>query len=122
MAGVANSKPKRGTLWAELWTRTMDRCAGYDTPAPKPEDDDVDDWDEEPEDPATNAKREQKGHSPLPCMPMTALYAHTAAFGLDVRRWSVGLDSGCVRHLLSPFVGCQSPEKLLIKCGMAGVW
>lgn len=67
------------------------------------------------------AKKKKKGRGPLPCMPMTALYGHTAAFGLDVRRWSVGLDSGCVRHL-SPRFGRRTSQQMLMRCGAAGLW
>ena len=34
---------------------------------------------------------------PLPCFPSTVLYGHAAARGLDIKRWSIGLDTGCVR-------------------------
>jgi len=34
---------------------------------------------------------------PLPCYPSSVLYGHAATRGLDVKRWTVGLDSGCVR-------------------------
>lgn len=36
----------------------------------------------------------------LPCYPVTVIYGHAASRGLDVKRWSIGLDSGCVRHNL----------------------
>ncbi len=32
----------------------------------------------------------------LPCYPSTTIYGHAAGRGLDVKRWSIGLDSGCV--------------------------
>ena len=51
----------------------MDRCVGYGS-------DLVDD--------AT-----AKG---LPCMPASIVYGHSAARGLDINRWSFGLDTGCV--------------------------
>jgi hypothetical protein len=53
----------------------MSRCAGYDT---------------------SYAEMSKKEDGPLPCLPSTILYGHTASRGLDVRRWSVGLDTGCV--------------------------
>ena len=36
------------------------------------------------------------GADPLPCYPSTVVYGHAASRDLDVRRWSVGLDSGCL--------------------------
>ena len=30
------------------------------------------------------------------------VYGHTASRGLDIHRWTVGLDTGCVRCTLSP--------------------
>lgn len=32
----------------------------------------------------------------LPCYPATVVYGHSASRGLSPKRWSVGLDSGCV--------------------------
>ena len=32
----------------------------------------------------------------LPCMPVSIVYGHAAARGLDINRWSFGLDTGCV--------------------------
>jgi len=32
----------------------------------------------------------------LPCNPASVIYGHAAGRGLDVKRWSFGLDSGCV--------------------------
>lgn len=63
---------KKGTPWAKGYNEMMDRCVGYGT------DSDLD---------ATT-----KG---LPCMPATVVYGHAAARGLDINRWSFGLDSGC---------------------------
>ncbi len=31
----------------------------------------------------------------LPCYPSSVIYGHTAARGLDINRWTIGLDSGC---------------------------
>ena len=32
----------------------------------------------------------------LPCHPSTVVYGHAASRGLDVHRWTMGLDTGCV--------------------------
>lgn len=76
MRGVRHGKVtpsnKKGTPWSKLWNDQMSRCAGFD------EDDDV-----------TDKKA-------LPCEPSTVVYGHAAARGLDVKRWSFGLDTGCM--------------------------
>ena len=35
----------------------------------------------------------------LPCMPANVVYGHAAARGLDINRWSFGLDTGCVSRV-----------------------
>lgn len=37
-----------------------------------------------------------KKQKALPCHPSTVVYGHAASRGLDIKRWTVGLDSGCV--------------------------
>ncbi|KAI0041916.1 Metallo-dependent phosphatase [Auriscalpium vulgare] len=68
---TVSRKTKKGKAWAKTWNDVMPRCAGYDKP-------------------------KKKGKS-LPCYPSTVVYGHAAARGLDVHRWTIGLDSGCVR-------------------------
>jgi len=68
---------KKGRPWSPDWNRMMERCSGYDNfNAPER---------------STDALA-----SSLPCLPSTIIYGHAAARGLDVKRWSFGLDSGCV--------------------------
>lgn len=55
----------------------MDRCVGY----------------------KANLDTMAKG---LPCMPSTVVYGHTASRGLDVNRWTFGLDTGCVSSIRVP--------------------
>lgn len=45
----------------------------------------------------------------LPCYPSTVVYGHAAARGLDIKRWSKGLDSGCV----SPAYGISAGVKMI---------
>ncbi|THH15689.1 hypothetical protein EW146_g4815 [Bondarzewia mesenterica] len=61
-----------GTPWAEIWNGMVSRCGGY-----------------------KNVSSQQKPII-LPCHPATVIYGHTASRGLDVNRWTIGLDSGCV--------------------------
>ncbi|EPQ52838.1 Metallo-dependent phosphatase, partial [Gloeophyllum trabeum ATCC 11539] len=71
-SGKITRKSKKGTPWTKLWNKTVKKCAGFDVTA-----------------------RKGKKRDELPCMPSTVVYGHTASRGLDVHRWSVGLDSGC---------------------------
>lgn len=99
----------------------MRRCGGFDVEAAEDGewDDELDDidFDEDDledelegvedldDDDGAEALRKKKKRK-LPCMPITTVYAHTAAYGLDMRRWSVGLDSGCVRHRFRAGISC----------------
>ncbi|KAG1743439.1 Metallo-dependent phosphatase-like protein [Suillus lakei] len=82
-----NGKPTRsrdkGTPFSDLWNEIMNKCSGFH---------------------ASNARfdfitrltgyqESQLAH--LPCYPSTVVYGHAAGRGLDVKRWSVGLDTGC---------------------------
>jgi len=68
---TVSRKTKKGTAWAELWNGAMSRCAGFEQAA-------------------------LRGKDSLPCHPSTVVYGHAASRGLDVHRWTVGLDTGCV--------------------------
>lgn len=68
------NRKKNGTPWAKLYKKDMKHCAGFDS--------------------------KKKGS--LPCHPSTVVYGHAASRGLDINRWTIGLDSGCVRiHIFS---------------------
>lgn len=63
---------KTGKPWADIWNEVMPQCKGFgDTAA-------------------------QSQNSKLRCHPSTIIYGHAASRGLDVNRWTIGLDSGCV--------------------------
>ena len=66
--GKVVEKPKKGTPWTEMWNDVMSDCSGLSEGTP----------------------------SSLHCFPSTVLYGHAAARDLDVKRWSIGLDTGCV--------------------------
>lgn len=68
----------------------MDLCDGYD-----------DFWDDQL---AVQDDRDDEVDK-LPCYASTVIYGHAATRGLDIKKWSKGLDSGCVRlSILSPAV------------------
>ena len=85
--GEVTKKNKVGRPWSDLWNLEMKRCVGYN---------------EELEHGAVDGVGEEisggkKGsEKALPCYPSTVIYGHAAARGLDLKRWSIGLDSGCV--------------------------
>jgi hypothetical protein len=75
-------KGKKGTYWTKIWQDQMDKCAGFDK-----DDDGL----------ALNRDFEEATkHQRLPCYPISTIYGHTASKGLDIHRWTFGLDSGCV--------------------------
>lgn len=105
---------KEGSPWASLWNTIVSRCGGFDSSLDLSDDlrlrqgddgDDIDEeddlFDEEDDDDDEGALKKK----PLPCYPSTVIYGHAASRGLDIERWSKGLDSGCVRIslFLPPF-------------------
>ncbi|KAJ7158725.1 Metallo-dependent phosphatase [Mycena filopes] len=74
------TRAKDGEPWAERWNAEMEMCAGFEFDRRK-----------------HRAQRSSK-EAELPCYPATVVYGHAASRGLDVKRWSVGLDSACVTN------------------------
>ncbi|KAF7374861.1 Phosphoric monoester hydrolase [Mycena sanguinolenta] len=68
------TRTKDGEPWADIWNRDMSSCAGF----------------------SQYMHLTKHDKMVLPCYPATAIYGHAASRGLDVKRWSVGLDTGCV--------------------------
>ncbi|KAJ7104108.1 calcineurin-like phosphoesterase [Mycena belliarum] len=64
-----------GEPWADIWNRDISSCQGFDQ----------------------QLRLTEHSKNALPCYPATVIYGHAAARGLDVKRWSVGLDSACVK-------------------------
>lgn len=105
--GTVSKKKKDGVPWSRLWNIMMSSCDGFEiglesnmTDVRQSHDDeegkndhDKDPMDsEEDEDLPPNLKPKVR----LPCHPLTTVYGHAAARGLDIKRWSIGLDTGCV--------------------------
>lgn len=80
------TRTKAGTFWTAFWNRDMKDCHGFHR---------------------TRGEPRSMKHK-LYCMPATVVYGHTAARGLDRKRWSVGLDSGCVSTTFTFFFGSYS--------------
>lgn len=64
---------KKGTPWSDLWNDIMNSCSGLS-----------------PTEPLTILSKH------LNCFPSMVIYGHAAARDLDVKRWSIGVDTGCV--------------------------
>ncbi|KAG8905655.1 hypothetical protein FRB99_008496 [Tulasnella sp. 403] len=79
--------------WSDLWNSVVKRCKGFDV--------DEDDTpasgnivDQAPEqDRILHQFKRRRG---LPCYPITVVYSHASSRGLDLKKWSKGLDTGCV--------------------------
>ncbi|KAF9485202.1 Metallo-dependent phosphatase [Pholiota conissans] len=74
-----------GRPWSKIWKQNMLSCVGYQKTR------DVNDTAD------NNHVSTSKKKIELPCYPSTTIYGHAASRGLDVKRWSIGLDSGCVK-------------------------
>ncbi|KAI0635842.1 hypothetical protein C8Q77DRAFT_1216384 [Trametes polyzona] len=102
----------KGKHWAKIWNGQMRRCGGFEDALPDTSDAaeaEDDEWDEEGEGEGRRLTRfhvagarskdeDRAGDdgASLPCYPSTVVYGHAASRDLDVRRWTVGLDTGCL--------------------------
>lgn len=85
------NKPDRlnsGEPWSKIWTRDSSHCVGFPNGT-------IATGTESNHNLSGVMAREKQKHT-LPCNPATVLYGHAAARGLAVRRWTIGLDAGCV--------------------------
>ncbi|KAH7106361.1 Metallo-dependent phosphatase [Auriculariales sp. MPI-PUGE-AT-0066] len=81
--GTVSRRSKAGEPWPVMWNAVMDMCDGFDS--------------------FTDMGNRQNGQLilnqkpkiKLPCHPVTVVYGHSAAHGLDINRWSKGIDTGC---------------------------
>ncbi|KAH8100759.1 hypothetical protein BXZ70DRAFT_126159 [Cristinia sonorae] len=86
----------KGTPWSKLWNRQMRQCSGLRAAATEDE--------------------EEAEERSFPCEPSTVVYGHAASRGLDIKRYSMGLDSGCLYGQdLSALVISRSSRKHLDK-------
>lgn len=107
-----------GTPWSKVWNEEMRRCASGSEGveelglSPETEEDielieEVDgrdsDQEHEPEGTETDSKSkrsQERAHAPNSpstntCSPTTIIYGHAAARGLDIKKYSKGLDTAC---------------------------
>lgn len=82
-----NGKPtrsnKKGIPYSDLWNKIMNKCSGSHASNTWPSSATR----------LTGYQESQLAH--LPCYASTVVYGHAANRGLDVKRWSIGLDTGC---------------------------
>ena len=103
------SRGKQGRRWSEIWNEVMELCKGFELTvdegdAEKGEakgwiESGLVDWgtsDKEGGMVDDGVESLKKKGVKLPCVPTTVLYGHAAGWGLDLKPWSKGLDTGCV--------------------------
>lgn len=91
------TRKKNGQPWSSLWNRDMSLCDGFDGFE-------------------QNIHPSQRRKDTLPCHPSTVVYGHSAARGLDVKRWTIGLDTGCIKkRRLTALVLGSSPHRLPVR-------
>ncbi|KAF8604137.1 Metallo-dependent phosphatase [Ceratobasidium sp. AG-I] len=92
------SRYKDGAPWTELWHKVIKLCDGFDSNLQLATDNITSELA-----PKQNWKEwideDFKGIQSLPCKDVTVVYGHAASRGLDIKRWSKGLDTGCVYNL-----------------------
>ncbi|KAG8864938.1 hypothetical protein FRB96_003525 [Tulasnella sp. 330] len=97
--GKVSRKTDVGVPWAEMWNEVQNLCGGFNA---RRSSDNRAGGGEMPEEESEDLRKKK-----LPCHPTTVVYGHAASRGLDIRRWSQGLDTGCVkgRRLTAMLVG-----------------
>ncbi|PPQ67509.1 hypothetical protein CVT25_006050 [Psilocybe cyanescens] len=93
--GKISKKPSGGMPWSTMWKQHMESCNGYKRELSARQDtDDVDDVADDPTPNDADSLGIKKYN--LLCYPSTTVYGHAAGRRLDMKRWSFGLDSGCI--------------------------
>ncbi len=88
--GTVTRRSNKGTPWAKVWNNQMKRCAGFTgADVTTTNASSIDHF-------ASGEDEDTKKEKELPCYPSTVVYGHAAARDLDVRRWTLGLDTGCL--------------------------
>lgn len=93
----------KGTPWSRVWNEQMELCKGFDV------DDDSANSTHARMHPRAGLKGELTDIA-LPCEPATVVYGHAATRSLDVKRWSMGVDTGCVYGRRLTSLVLQRPE------------
>ncbi|KAG2149075.1 Metallo-dependent phosphatase-like protein [Suillus bovinus] len=83
--GKPTRSSKKGTPFSDLWNEIMNKCSGFHDSNTKLGSNTH----------LSGYQESQLADHDLPCYPSTVVYGHAAGRGLDVKRWSIGLDTGC---------------------------
>ena len=102
--GAVSRNAHEGTPWPDLWDKVMTHCRGYH---------------HETTEHLKSEREDEMGSASLhlSCLPMNVVFGHTASRGLDVKRWTFGLDAGCVS--LGRLIYCKNDQlisDILIHC------
>lgn len=100
-SGKPTRNGEKGTPWSEIWGKMMRRCEGFGLEGEEEEENlelaPSETEEEEDDVMGTEAVKKRKGNDyELKCYPSTVVYGHAATRGLDIKRWSFGLDTGCL--------------------------
>ncbi|CAL1700270.1 unnamed protein product [Somion occarium] len=111
-SGKISRDGDRGKPWNRFWNDQMRRCKGFNLSASSfPSS----------SSPSIRLQEDSSGTYPdsdsdsdsysLRCRPSTVVYGHAASRGLDLKRWSKGLDTGCLygRRLTSLVLSHTDP-------------
>ena len=79
------------TPWSEMWNDVIKRCGGFNVSDDVQQVEGVHFQSSFQDDELRKKKKD-----PLPCHPITVVYSHASTRGLDLKKWSKGLDTGCV--------------------------
>jgi len=102
--GVVTQRSNIGEPWAEIWATVLKRCDGFGGVESRSHSALIRHRQDEIELKSVLDDVVAESTS-LVCHPFTVIYGHAAARGLDIKKWSIGLDSGCVYgRRLSAFV------------------
>ena len=105
------SRGKSGRRWSEIWNEVMHLCKGFELTAGDGGGENegwvesgLVDWGKSSKEGGRvddGVESLKKKGIKLPCVPTTVLYGHAAGWGLDLKPWTKGLDTGCVSTISS---------------------
>ncbi|KAF9507139.1 hypothetical protein BS47DRAFT_1351987 [Hydnum rufescens UP504] len=93
--GVVTKRSDIGRPWAEIWATVLKRCDGFGDVKSTSHSALIRHRQDEIELRSVLDDVVAESTS-LVCHPFTVIYGHAAARGLDIKKWSIGLDTGCV--------------------------
>ncbi|TFY55393.1 hypothetical protein EVJ58_g8279 [Rhodofomes roseus] len=101
MRGIRKKKAKvtrdnnKGTPWSKVWNEQMGLCKGFDSASPSGVSP-LHTRDMRAHPSLSGLREDEDDTDVLPCEPVTVVYGHAATRSLDIKRWSMGIDTGCI--------------------------